>query len=107
MACRSAAAAAFSRAPAFPALPRTCARQPRSARVLASYGLADYRRQSTRILARLPSVEEALRLKQPASEPVLVTEAIDVDPEDRPIRYGVTCFAGARVQLTVAPEPGS
>ena len=75
--------------------------------VLASYGLADYRRQSTRILARLPSVEEALRLKQPASEPVLVTEAIDVDPEDRPIRYGVTCFAGARVQLTVAPEPGS
>jgi len=76
-------------------------------RALASYGLADYRRQSTRILARLPSMEEALRLKQPASEPVLVTEAIDVDLEDRPIRYGVTCFAGARVQLTVAPEPGS
>jgi GntR family phosphonate transport system transcriptional regulator len=75
--------------------------------VLASYGLADYRRATTRVLARLPSVEEALRLKQPASEPVLVTEAIDVDPEGRPIRYGATCFAGARVQLTVAPEPGS
>ncbi|HEX5078100.1 MAG TPA: phosphonate metabolism transcriptional regulator PhnF [Geminicoccaceae bacterium] len=72
---------------------------------LASYGLADYRRAATRILARLPSAEEAAHLKQPASEPVLVTEAVDVDPEGRPIRYGATCFAGARVQLTVAPEP--
>ena len=107
MACRSATAAAFSRAPAFPALPSELRAAASISAALASYGLADYRRQSTRILARLPSVEEALRLKQPASEPVLVTEAIDVDPEDRPIRYGVTCFAGARVQLTVAPEPGS
>jgi GntR family phosphonate transport system transcriptional regulator len=74
--------------------------------VLASYGVADYRRATTRVLARLPSAEEALRLKQPPSEPVLVTEAIDVDPEGGPVRYGVTCFAGARVQLTVA-EPVS
>jgi GntR family transcriptional regulator, phosphonate transport system regulatory protein len=73
--------------------------------VLASYGIPDYRRATTRVLARLPLVEEALRLKQPASEPVLVTEAIDVDLEGRPIRYGATCFAGARVQLTVTPEP--
>jgi GntR family transcriptional regulator, phosphonate transport system regulatory protein len=71
---------------------------------LAGCGLPDYRRRSTRILARLPSSEEAVRLRQPQSEPVLVTEAIDVDPGDRPIRYGVTCFAGARVQITVAPE---
>ena len=41
------------------------------------------------------------------SEPVLVTEAVDLDPQDRPIRYGATCFAGARVQLTVTPEPAS
>jgi GntR family transcriptional regulator, phosphonate transport system regulatory protein len=72
--------------------------------VLAGYGVADYRRATTRVLARLPSAEEALRLKQPQSEPVLVTEAVDVDPDHRPIRYGATCFAGARVQLTVAPE---
>jgi GntR family transcriptional regulator, phosphonate transport system regulatory protein len=75
--------------------------------VLASYGVADYRRATTRVLARLPSAEEALRLKQPQNEPVLVTEAVDVDPDDRPIRYGATCFAGARVQLTVAPEAES
>lgn len=71
---------------------------------LADYDLADYRRETTRVFARLPSADEATALKQPTNEPVLVTEAIDVDSEDRRIRYGVTCFAGARVQLTVAPE---
>jgi len=73
---------------------------------LAGYDLADYRRQTTRVFARLPSTDEAAALKQPASEPVLVTEAIDVDSDERPIRYGITCFAGARVQLTVAADFG-
>jgi GntR family phosphonate transport system transcriptional regulator len=72
---------------------------------LAEYDLTDYRRKTTRVLARLPSADEAFGLRQPANAPVLVTEAIDVDSAGRPIRYGVTCFAGARVQLTVAPEP--
>jgi GntR family transcriptional regulator, phosphonate transport system regulatory protein len=90
----------------FPGLADRLRRQSSISMVLAGYGLADYRREVTRVLARLPSAEEAARLKQPASEPVLVTEAIDVDPEGRAIRYGATCFAGARVQLIVAPEPG-
>jgi GntR family transcriptional regulator, phosphonate transport system regulatory protein len=91
----------------FPGLADRLRQETSISAVLASYGVADYRRATTRVLARLPSAEEALRLRQPASEPVLVTEAIDVDPQGRPIRYGVTCFAGARVQLTVAPEPAS
>jgi GntR family phosphonate transport system transcriptional regulator len=90
----------------FPGLADRLRRQSSISAVLAGYGLPDYRRQMTRVLARLPSTQEAARLRQPASEPVLVTEAIDVDPAGRPIRYGATCFAGARVQLTVAPEPG-
>jgi GntR family phosphonate transport system transcriptional regulator len=89
----------------FPGLAGRLHQQPSISAVLASYGLADYRRETTRVLARLPSAQEAARLKQSAGEPVLVTEAIDVDPNGRPIRYGITCFAGARVQLTVAPEP--
>jgi GntR family phosphonate transport system transcriptional regulator len=88
----------------FPGLADRLRQESSISAVLASYGVADYRRATTRVLARLPSAEEALRLKQPQSEPVLVTEAIDVDLEGRPIRYGATCFAGARVQLTVAPE---
>lgn len=74
---------------------------------LADYDLADYRRETTRVLARLPSADEAAGLRQPFTEPVLVTEALDVDAGDRPIRYGITCFAGARVQLTVVPEPAA
>jgi GntR family phosphonate transport system transcriptional regulator len=90
----------------FPGLAERLRQEQSISAVLASYGLADYRRQVTRVLARLPSAEEAARLKQPASEPVLVTEAIDVDLEGRAIRYGATCFAGARVQLTVAAKHG-
>jgi GntR family phosphonate transport system transcriptional regulator len=89
----------------FPGFADRLGRNPSISAALAGYGIADYRRALTRVLARLPSVEEAAQLRQPAGEPVLVTEAVDVDPEDRPVRYGVTCFAGARVQLTVAPEP--
>jgi GntR family transcriptional regulator, phosphonate transport system regulatory protein len=95
----------FFPAARFPGLADRLRRQPSISAVLTGYGLADYRRATTRVLARLPSAEEAARLRQPAGEPVLVTEAVDVDPEGRPIRYGATCFAGARVQLTVASEP--
>jgi GntR family phosphonate transport system transcriptional regulator len=96
----------FFPAARFPGLAGRLGEEGSISTALASYGVADYHRRSTRIVSRLPSTEEALRLRQPAGEPVLVTEAVDVDPGDRPIRYGVTCFAGARVQLTVAPEPG-
>ncbi len=71
---------------------------------LKASGLPDYRRQATRVLTRMPTPSEAAALKQPASQPVLVTEAIDVDPKGQPISYGVTCFAGARVQITVQPS---
>ena len=71
---------------------------------LGASGVGDYRRASTRIFTRLPTSAEAASLRQPAGQPVLVTEAIDVDLEDHPISYGVTCFAGARVQITVEPH---
>ncbi|NJO36486.1 MAG: phosphonate metabolism transcriptional regulator PhnF [Rhizobiales bacterium] len=70
-------------------------------KTLATYGLADYHRRETRILTRMPTADEARHLRQPSSQPVLVTEAVDVDGEDRPIRLGITCFAGTRVQITV------
>ncbi|MEZ5931206.1 MAG: phosphonate metabolism transcriptional regulator PhnF [Alphaproteobacteria bacterium] len=73
-------------------------------KTLATYDLADYHRRDTRILTRMPTQDEARHLKQPASQPVLVTEAVDVDPDGRPIRLGITCFAGTRVQITVGAE---
>jgi GntR family phosphonate transport system transcriptional regulator len=92
-------------APRFPGLADRLRGYTSISAALADHDLTDYRRETTRVLARLPSAEEAAALKQPATEPVLVTEAIDVDSEGRPIRYGITCFAGARVQLTVGAEP--
>lgn len=73
-------------------------------KTLATYGLEDYRRRETRILTRMPTADEARHLRQQASQPVLVTEAVDVDPDDNPIRLGITCFAGTRVQITVGDD---
>ncbi|SMF80421.1 transcriptional regulator, GntR family [Tistlia consotensis] len=68
---------------------------------LADYGIADYERRVTRITARLPEEPEATLLRQPRTRPVLVTEAVNVDREDRPVEYGETLFAADRTQLVV------
>ncbi len=65
-------------------------------------GVADYTRQATRLLARLPTEREARHLEQPASRPVLQTEAMNVDAEGVPIQRSTTVFAGDRVQILVA-----
>jgi len=72
-------------------------------RLLEAYGIDHYRRASTRIHARPAEAEEVLRLKQSPRQPVLVTEAVDVDEAGRPVRFGRTAFAAGRVQLTVEP----
>lgn len=65
------------------------------------FGFFDYTRKSTRITARMPSVEEMDKLKLPRNRPVLVTESIDIDSEGEPIEYGCTAFHGEAVQLVV------
>ncbi len=42
----------------------------------AYFGVFDYTRKSTRVTARMPSLDEAELLKQPKNRPVLVTEAV-------------------------------
>jgi GntR family phosphonate transport system transcriptional regulator len=85
----------------FPGLGERLKDESSISKALATFGLSSYRRRETRILTRMPTADEARHLKQPSSQPVLVTEAVDVDPDDRPIRLGITCFAGSRVQITV------
>lgn len=68
---------------------------------LAHYGIEDYERLVTRITARLPEEAEAVLLRQPRSRPVLVTEAVNVDGENRPVEFGETLFAADRTQLIV------
>ena len=91
------------------ALPR-CARaadvlgvNPSITAALEACGIPDYRRQSSRITARLPTPEEADLLQQSRSRPVLVAESLNVDPAGVPVDWTLAVYAAGRVQLVVEP----
>ncbi len=86
----------------FAALPDVFAASNSITAALAACGVADYTRQATRLLARLPNETEARYLEQPASRPVLQTEAVNIDTAGVPIQRSTTVFAGDRVQILVS-----
>jgi GntR family phosphonate transport system transcriptional regulator len=43
----------------------------------------------------------ARHLRLPETSPVLRSESLDIDSDDRPVEYGVTWFCSERVQLVV------
>ncbi|MEO1200927.1 MAG: UTRA domain-containing protein [Pseudomonadota bacterium] len=49
----------------------------------------------------MPDEREAGHLRQAINRPVLVTEAVNVDTDGRPIQFSRTRFASDRVQLVV------
>ncbi len=72
-------------------------------KALAHYGIDDYTRKETRITARLPNGNECRLLELPRSQPVLVTESVNVDADGRVIEYGWGRMAAERAQLVVQP----
>jgi GntR family transcriptional regulator, phosphonate transport system regulatory protein len=70
-------------------------------RAFKRYGIDDYKRKVTRIVASLPSEDDALHLRQPRLTPVLAVDSIDVDLEGIPITLHETRFAGDRVQFVL------
>jgi len=70
-------------------------------KTLARFGIHDYMRETTRVIARNPSEEEVQHLRQSAMTPILAVESVDVDRDKRPIVYHETRFAGERVQFVV------
>ena len=74
---------------------------PSITRALAACGVADYRRQVTRLTARMPTGEEATAREQSRARPVLVSEAVNVDAEGQPVDATVTRYAAGRAQLVV------
>jgi GntR family phosphonate transport system transcriptional regulator len=74
-------------------------------KVLKSFGVADYLRKVTRIIAALPRQIDAELLKQGRYAPVLLVEGVDVDLEDRPIGFHETRFSGERVQFVLSAPP--
>lgn len=65
------------------------------------FGVHDYVRRATRISSRLPTPDEARRLHQPKSRPVLVTRKIDADLSGRPLSFSETRWASDRVEFVI------
>ncbi|WP_431269447.1 phosphonate metabolism transcriptional regulator PhnF [Dankookia sp. P2] len=85
----------------FPGIARLLAENPSVTHALATLGVADYRRLSTRITARMPTAEEATVLEQSRTRPVLVTEAVNVDNSGEPVELSIACYAAGRMQILV------
>ncbi|ABD08781.1 transcriptional regulator, GntR family [Rhodopseudomonas palustris HaA2] len=73
-------------------------------KVLAQYGVCDYRRASTRITAAIADAGDAARLDLGIGRPVLIVEALDVDGEGHPLLAIRSRFAAERVQFVVETE---
>ncbi|WP_299620006.1 phosphonate metabolism transcriptional regulator PhnF [Pelagibius sp.] len=87
----------------FPEMIEIYKREQSVTKALHHYGIEDYTRKETRITARLPTANECRMLELPRSQPVLVTESINVDVEGRVIEYGWARMAADRAQLVVQP----
>lgn len=87
-----------------PHIAQTLAGETSVTKALAANGISDYLRRDTRITAELASATEALHLAIKEGDPLLRSVAVNVTPDGRPIEYGITRFAGARVALTVTAD---
>jgi GntR family phosphonate transport system transcriptional regulator len=70
-------------------------------RMLAAFGIRDYRRHSTRVTAAVADAIEAARLDLAPGRPLLVVESVDVTPDGKPIATSTARFAADRVELMV------
>lgn len=64
-------------------------------------GIPDYVRASTHISARHADAEETRLLKLAPGAILLVSEAVDADPEGQPILYALSRFPADRMELIV------
>lgn len=71
---------------------------------LATCGVADYTRKSTRLTAKIAKPVQARLLNIAEGAPVLRSVGVNIDPDGRPVEYGRTWFAGDRVTLTVGDD---
>jgi len=85
----------------FPGVAALLAEDPSVTRALGLLGVPDYRRAVTRVTARMPTAEEAQLLEQARTRPVLVTEAVNVDPAGEPVEASFACYAAGRMQIVV------
>ena len=88
----------------FPALREALAETHSVTAALARCGLDDYTRRETWLSVTIADAIKARHLMLDPGAPLLRTVGINVDPQGRPVEYGRTWFAGARVELLVEDE---
>lgn len=87
----------------FPTIADVFAEERSITRSLRRLGVADYTRRRTTVTARAATPEERERLAMPRTTPLLVAESVNVDPDGRPLEYGIARFAANRVQIVFEP----
>ncbi|HKU09366.1 MAG TPA: phosphonate metabolism transcriptional regulator PhnF [Bradyrhizobium sp.] len=70
-------------------------------KLLAHFGVRDYRRASTRITAGIVDATDATRLDLALGRPILVVDSTDVSSEGQPLITKRVRFAAERVQFLV------
>jgi GntR family phosphonate transport system transcriptional regulator len=70
-------------------------------KLLAHFGVRDYRRASTKITAAIADATDAARLDLALGRPVLVVDATDVDTAGKPLLTKRARFAAERVEFVV------
>lgn len=73
---------------------------------LKACGVTDYTRATTRISARRATAVQAQHLRIRQGDPVLLSVAVNVDPDGQPTEHGVSWFAADRVTLTLDAASG-
>ena len=77
--------------------------EPTITAALAAAGIADYRRQVTRVTARMPQPQEAALLHMARNRPLLITENVNVDAAGTVVEFGVARYPTPRVQIVFEP----
>jgi GntR family phosphonate transport system transcriptional regulator len=85
----------------FPDAGRVYERARSMTKLLAHYGVRDFRRASTRITAAIADATDVARLDLALGHPVLVVDSTDVDLEGTPLLTKRTRFAAERVEFVV------
>ncbi len=70
-------------------------------KLMAHYGVRDYRRASTKITAAIADATDAARLDLALGRPVLVVDSTDVDTNGKPLVTKRSRFAAERVEFLV------
>lgn len=85
----------------FPDAGALYARLHSTTKLLAHYGIHDYRRHSTRVTAAIVDATDAAKLDLALGRPILIVDSTDVDADGTPLLTSRSRFAGERVEFIV------